>query len=485
MPALFIWDHSNLLVSLEIFLGLLCYNAGKGEQSNEVRESHKAVEDVGDGPNGGNGHVRTDENCYDVEVAVDKNCLLAAVGEIFKAALTVIIPAENGGESEEDEAEHQNKCGKLGSEGKSGLECGGGDVNALKTDVPGAGYYDAKTGDGADNDGVYKGAGHGNKTLTNGRLGLSCGCRDGSGAETCLIGEDAAGNALLHSYGDAADDTAGNCLRIKCAIEDGCKSGRDLACIADEKSYSEENIDDCHKGNYDLSNGGYTLETADDNESGADSYNKTCDNYCPGIIVAEDIYGVGAVGIEEALNCGGDTVYLSEGAYSEKTNAETEESKQLCQPAPLSSHAFFYVIERTAERVTVFVNYTIFDGEQTLGILGCHSEEGSQPHPEEGAGTTCEDSSRNAYDIAGADGGGHCGAESAEAGNLAAAAFLIGNHEAQRLGQMEYLKKIEANGEPDSGCEDDYDKGNTPDEIIDFYDKVIQLCEHFSFPPIR
>ena len=47
------------------------------------------------------------------------------------------------------------------------------------------------------------------------------------------------------------------------------------------------------------------------------------------------------------------------------------------------------------------------------------------------------------------------------------------NQENMSKEQMEYLQKVEANGQPYSGCEDDNDKGNTPDEIINCYDKVI------------
>ena len=72
------------------------------------------------------------------------------------------------------------------------------------------------------------------------------------------------------------------------------------------------------------------------------------------------------VWIKEAVNGTGDTVYLTEGTDTEKTNTDTKECEQLCKPFPFLSHSLLNVVEWSAETVSVLAYDTIFDSEQSL-----------------------------------------------------------------------------------------------------------------------
>ena len=93
----------------EIFSRRSCNDTGQGQQSNDVRDGHKSVENIGDGPHGGNRQVGADEHGGDIDPAIDLHGQVAAVGEVLHAALGVVVPAQDGGEGEE----HQYKMERI------------------------------------------------------------------------------------------------------------------------------------------------------------------------------------------------------------------------------------------------------------------------------------------------------------------------------------------------------------------------------------
>ena len=72
--------------------------------------------------------------------------------------------------------------------------------------------------------------------------------------------------------------------------------------------------------------------------------------------------GMYAIRIKEILDCTGNTVYLCKGSDTEKTNTNAKERKDLCKPFPVLSHTPFYVIERTADDMSILCYYAVFRG---------------------------------------------------------------------------------------------------------------------------
>ena len=73
----------------------------------------------------------------------------------------------------------------------------------------------------------------------------------------------------------------------------------------------------------------------------------------------------------------------------------------------------------------VGVALTVLDRQQNLGVLGHHAHQGSDPHPEHGAGAADEDSAGDARNVAGADGGGKGGGQGLEGRNLTRAGLVL------------------------------------------------------------
>lgn len=145
-------------------------------------------------------------------------------------------------------------------------------------------------------------------------------------------------------------------------------------------------------------------------------------------------------------------------------------------------HAAHDVIERAAERVAVLIDGAVVDGKHPLGVFGGHSEEGRDHHPEKGAGAARDQRGGDAHNVAGADGGGHGGAERAEAGNFTVAALLVFHHVAQGPPEMPDLQPAEQAGEKDSGGEDQHDERQSPDEVVNFFEYLLDLFEHTILP---
>ena len=148
------------------------------------------------------------------------------------------------------------------------------------------------------------------------------------------------------------------------------------------------------------------------------------------------------------------------------------------------AHAALDVIERAAENMAVLVDGAELDGEQTLGVLGRHSEEGGEPHPEHGARAAGDDSRCHADDVARADGRRKRGAQRAEARHLALRIFalLVLEHVAQRAGQLAELQAAQTHRQKNAAEQDEHHKGHAPHEVIDGGEHVIERfeeCFHF------
>ena len=91
--------------------------------------------------------------------------------------------------------------------------------------------------------------------------------------------------------------------------------------------------------------------------------------------------------------------------------------------------------------MTIRSNVPESDGQKTFGVFGCRSQKSSNPHPEQSAGTSCDDGSCHTDDIAGPDRGRQGGAECSKAGYLAVlSAFFIGGDIPDRLRQSGNLQ---------------------------------------------
>ena len=93
-----------------VFFGLLGDHAVESEQCHNIRERHKAIDDVGKRPHEIDLQVRTGENGQNVQHTVHQNRHFFIADKILQALFRRIVPAENGGKSKEHKADHKKKC---------------------------------------------------------------------------------------------------------------------------------------------------------------------------------------------------------------------------------------------------------------------------------------------------------------------------------------------------------------------------------------
>ena len=116
--------------------------------------------------------------------------------------------------------------------------------------------------------------------------------------------------------------------------------------------------------------------------------------------------------------------------------------------------------------MAVGIDFTILDGQQALGILGGHAEEGGDQHPEQSAGAAGGNGGGHADDVAGADGGGKGGTQSAEARDLTFAPLFVLDHELQGLAQVSHLEEPDPEGQPHAAGDDQNDQRYAPDGAV-------------------
>ena len=251
---------------------------------------------------------------------------------------------------------------------------------------------------------------------------------DGGRAEAGLVGEDAAGDALLHDgFERNADRAAESGLDGEGVAEDQTECLTDVLDVYDQNDERGQNVNNRHNGHQLFGDLADALHAADNDEGDNDGGDHADDDAGHGHGLAEQhdrrgLY-IAAEGVNGGVDGGGDGVDLGHVADAEGGD-ETEHTEDGGEPAPTLAEAVLDVVHRAADPVALLVAFTVLHGEQNLGILGDHAEQGGDPHPEHGAGAAGHDCAGNAGNIARADGGGERGGHSLERRDLSVTCLL-------------------------------------------------------------
>ena len=182
----------------------------------------------------------------------------------------------------------------------------------------------------------------------------------------------------------------------------------------------------------------------------------------------------------------GNRVDLRERADAEQAHAHAEEREHLRQPAPPHAHAALDVVERAAQNVPrLLVDATVLHGQQALGELRGHAEQGGQPHPEQRARASGDDGRGHADYVARADGSRQGRAQRAEARHLAGPALLVLHHVAQGARQLPELHGAQPYRQQDAAEQDEHHERHPPDEVVDSDEPIVDNAEKafHQFPP--
>ena len=304
------------------------------------------------------------------------------------------------------------------------------------------------------------------------------------GAETCLVGEHAALEALGHGLLDEHADTAAqHGRRGEGELEDGDEHGADLLDVDAEDDERADDVGHGHEGHHDLGHPSDALKTADDDEGADDEQTDTDDEVDDIDLGIRDI-AEGCVLEEGGVHIQNDLVdlgHVTDAEGGQNGEAAEEDGQHLGHGAePLLSVALAQtvakVVHGTARPLAVLVAAAVVDAQKVFREVGHHTEEGGDPHPEHGTGATRHDGGGHARDVARTDGGGQGGAEGLELGNgftvglLGGVAVFLentGDGVLPPVADVADLEHLGAHGQKDTRTDEQDESGQTPDRAVD------------------
>ena len=206
------------------------------------------------------------------------------------------------------------------------------------------------------------------------------------GTHTGFVGEQAAGNAELHGFGNRQTECAAhNCLRIKCSHKDQTERIAKFSGVTSNDVGAADDVNGGHEGNDFLSHRRQTGDAAEENRTGEYGCHNTGDDQRN---AESRVHGVGnRIGLHHVAD-----------ATQSNDDGDREEDGHR---TPFFTHTLGDVVRRTADHVAVGV--FAFEGlsQHRFGKDGGHTEEGGNPQPEQGAGAARDDSSGRTRNVTG------------------------------------------------------------------------------------
>ena len=331
--------------------------------------------------------------------------------------LTEEVPADDGGEGEEQHADgHEGVAEGAEGLGEGRLGQGRAGETALLHGLQQAGGQDHQRRHGQHHEGVDEHAHHGDDALILWLFHLCQGVGVGRGAHAGLIGEQAPGHAEAHGLLDAQTQCAAeDGLGIEGAHEDGLDGGEKVGVVDDQDDEASQDVEAGHDGHDLLREGGDAPHAADEDERGDGGHND-----------AHDGLGDAESGVEGVS----DGVGLDHVAHEAQgqDDGDGEEAGQELAEAALEGR--LDIVDGTAGDMAVLVCGLELLCQHGLAVDGGHAEEGGDPHPEDGAGAAGVQGGGAAGDVAGAHLGGDGGGQSLEGAHALLAGLFAAEGEA-------------------------------------------------------
>ena len=461
-----------------MFLGELQNHRGQQEHGDQVGDGHEAVEGIADAPDQAKIHGCTQDGHQGIgNVEGQQN--LASQQE-FRAAGTVQTPAHDGGEGEAAQGnggENGNPVAVNPGKAADGqLRTGSLAVGNLHT-----AEENDQGGHGADDDGIHEDLEDAEHALLDRISGVGAGMGNGAGTEACLIGENAAGDTLLHTDKEAAHHTAGDGSRPEGALENGHKHSRNPVDPQDDQADAQKDVQQGHDGHQSLRNLANALDTANEDQRHDDADEHADDQ----VTACGAVHAQQAVVDQGGIDGSGDGIDLG-GIAGAEDRADTEEGIQICQPHPLAAQTVLDVVHGAAHIVALLVPFPEIHRQGNFGELGAHAQQGGDPHPEHSTGAADGNGTCHAGNVAGANGCGQSGTHRLERsqGTAGGSGFVknTANGTLHGIAKLPQLQEAAADTQVQTHADDAGHGGNTPDKAIQ---KVIDLCDDFdhnSFP---
>ena len=380
---------------------------------------------------------REDTGDDDDAEAVDR----LGLEEVAYIHLPEDVPADDGGEGKDEEADSEEDNARLPKGLLEGTLCD------LYRDQPRLSISPRQEDDecrsGADEE-VNEDTRHRHEALNGWILDMSQRMGVWGRAHTCFVGEEPAGDPIadgvLHH---ATRCTASGRLRGEGITKDGLEDGENLVGVHEEDDDRPDDIGQCHKGHHQLGDGRDALLPADDDDS-----DKHCD---------EDTADP-ALHTEGVGQADGDGVRLHHTA-DEAEGDDDHDGEDDGEHSALQTTTD--VVGRSPDDLAV-AYLAILLGEDGFREDRAHPKHCGDPHPEDGTRASHSDGGGYASDITRTDLGGDGSGERLEGVRLVTGIFrllflLEDRAEAvlHRQAEVPYLGHAEVDGVEDADAEED------------------------------
>ena len=299
---------------------------------------------------------------------------------------------------------------------------------------------------------------------------------DGTSAKAGLVGEDAAGDALLHTDEQAADGAAREGRRVERTCKDGLDHRREALNVQNNDAHSQHDVEQCHEGHQPFTDAADALDAAQQHHGDEHRHNDADNEVQGGKRVLTD-----HIELRQGRVDGGDDGVDLGRVAGAKNRQHAEQRVEHGQELPVLAQTVFDVVHRAADPLAGGAALPKMYGERDLRKFGAHTQQRRAPHPEHCARPADGDSARNARNVARAHRACQRRADGLERRHCTVRGILFAEHTPDgsfdRIREFADLQKARPHTEQQPHADDAHHRRDAPHKVVD---RLIDGCNCFK-----
>ena len=202
------------------------------------------------------------------------------------------------------------------------------------------------------------------------------------------------------------------------------------------------------------------------------------------------LHGGGHEGADGGVDGRGDLAHLHRVADAEGGQT-AKDAEHRAQPLPVLTQTVLDIIHGAAHPVAQDVALPELHGQQHLGVLGSHAQQGGHPQPEDRTRAAQGNGKGDTGDVAGAHGSRQSGGQGLEGSDFTSLGGLLFEHLAHGVlhcvAELPELEALQPHSQDDACGHQQHQGGDPPHDVVQpavsFFDRLINLCHTLSpFP---
>lgn len=461
--------------------GFFLDDRSEDENGNEVWNRHQCIGNIRQVPYEIQRLGGADEYDKRESDTVDD---IEAVGteEVFPCFFPIVFPAEDGGESKEDDADGNDVAAysaQMGGESGHGKFYAGERLAVSAQGTEDIGRSNGQAGDGAYYDGIDEGTGHRDVSLTGWMIGGRSSCGNRCRTKACFIGETsscyAEADRIHHGDGDGAHDAPFYSLRVDGHHKDEIEAVRNIFIVDGNAEDACQDIE-CSHAWYD--DGSHSCDGAD-----------AADNYCKGENGKNDAHD-GGIKSEGSIHSGGNRIRLSHVADAERSD-DREESEEGAHEKAGSSvgETILHGEHGAAFHLAFRIHFSVLETKEAFREFSGKAEACRDPHPYESPRTAGKHGGSNTYYISCTDSCRKSRHKCRERRNISTSRFrgtcFLSKYILQCVGKISPCEETEIQCHKDTGAKEQHEHHRSPYKTVNPAHKLVQFIHcHNNNPPI-